>query len=361
MTDSYNASMKKDSLPALKPAGRARGGAARAAALTDEEREMAARRAANARWKKPSDPTISKATHMGVLNIGDIQVVCAVLEDGKRVITQRAVLHAIGRTRLKGSRFRTESDAVELPPFLTAKNLEPFISSQIVTASKPVVFKLPGTGRYNTDALGYQAELLPEICRVFVKARQAGQLSKAQEPVADRCELLLAGLATVGIIAMVDEATGFQAERTRDELQAILAAYVSPELLPWTKRFPDIFYEEMFRLLGWSYNPPQIKKPKLISKLTDELIYKRLPPGIREELKRKNPPDAKGRRKNKNFQHLTDDIGNIHLERQILATTTLMKASQGNRKLFNQLYNAAFPLPGQQLSLGIEDEDLGSI
>mgnify|MGYP003561277120 CR=1 FL=1 len=48
--------------------------------------------------------------------------------------------------------------------------------------------------------------------------------------------------ARVGITALVDEATGYQYERENDELQKILKAYISEELLPWQKRFPDIFY-----------------------------------------------------------------------------------------------------------------------
>lgn len=117
----------------------------------------------------------------------------------------------------------------------------------------------------------------------------------------------------------------------------------------------------MFRLLGWTYNPPQVKKPKLIAKLTDELIYKQLPPGVREELKRKNPPNEKGRRKFKNHQFLTPEIGNGHLEKQIAAVTTLMKASSGNKVLFKMLFQNAFPKLGQQLSLGLtldEADDL---
>ena len=66
--------------------------------------------------------------------------------------------------------------------------------------------------------------------------------------------------ARVGITALVDEATGYQYEREHDELQKILKAYISEELLPWQKRFPDIFYKELFRLNGWNYTVNGIKK-----------------------------------------------------------------------------------------------------
>jgi hypothetical protein len=38
---------------------------------------------------------------------------------------------------------------------------------------------------------------------------------------------LLRGFARVGIIALVDEATGFQRDRTKDALSKILEAYIA--------------------------------------------------------------------------------------------------------------------------------------
>jgi hypothetical protein len=206
-------------------------------------------------------------------------------------------------------------------------------------------------------ALGYRAEMLPEICRVFVQARAAGKLAKSQERVAAACEALLAGFATVGIIALVDEATGFQADRTKDELERILSAYVSPELLPWTRRFGEPFYEQVFRLEGWDYKPPQVKRPKHLAWLTDELIYKKLPEGVRDKLRAQNPPNEKGRRKFKNHQFLTNEIGEPHLQSQIIAVTTLMRASR-DKKEFKRLFAHAFPKKTQQLALpNIETDD----
>jgi hypothetical protein len=56
---------------------------------------------------------------------------------------------------------------------------------------------------------------------------------------------LLRAFARVGIVALVDEATGFQDIRARDDLHKILEAYIAKELLPWTKRFPNEFYKEI--------------------------------------------------------------------------------------------------------------------
>jgi hypothetical protein len=59
---------------------------------------------------------------------------------------------------------------------------------------------------------------------------------------------LLRAFATVGIIALVDEATGYQEVRKRNELQQILEAYLKDEFAPWTKKFPDEYYKHLLRL-----------------------------------------------------------------------------------------------------------------
>jgi hypothetical protein len=338
--------MNDGNMPANDEAvGRSRGGKARAEALSPEERSEAARRAALVRWRTDDRVVVPRATHMGVLRVGDAEIPCAVLEDGRRLLTQGGFLRAIGRNRKpKAGHGGTGVDV--MLPFLTAKNLKPFIGGNFRVSTTPVIFQPIEGGR----ALGYSAELLPVVCRVFVEAYRARALTKGQEHIAEKCQILLDGLATVGIIALVDEATGYQAERDRNELEKILAAYINQELLPWTRRFPDPYYREMFRLLGWDYSPPQVKRPKLVSKFTDEWIYKQLPPGVRDKLREKNPPNEKGNRRFRHHQLLTEDIGNPHLQSQITAITTLMRASRSLAE-FRRLFRNAFPKPNTQLAL----------
>jgi hypothetical protein len=229
------------------------------------------------------------------------------------------------------------------PAFLAAKNLKPFISEDLIRSTQPILFK-PLSERGGPRAFGYDARLLPEICKVFVDARHAGKLLPSQGHVADKCELLLRALAGVGIIALIDEVTGHQARRDREELHKILEAYINPELipLPWTKRFPEEFYKELFRLHGWQYSPPSVKRPRLLSQLTARLVYQQLPPGVWEELKRVNPANEKGLRKRPHWKHLSRDIGNPHLEKQLIAVTTLMR-SAANWRIFERLFERAFP------------------
>jgi hypothetical protein len=76
----------------LSRRGASKGGSARAARLSAEERSDIARRAAEARWG-----AVHYAPYPGVLEIGDISIACAVLEDGTRVLSQATVLRALAR------------------------------------------------------------------------------------------------------------------------------------------------------------------------------------------------------------------------------------------------------------------------
>lgn len=155
-------------------------------------------------------PTL-RATRRGAgnLDINGIIIACAVLKDGIRVLTQEEFLYAIGRARkAKGGHGSSVDNQI---PFLTAKNLEPFISNELRESTTPIIFR----NMRGLRAYGYRAEILPEICKVYLAAREAGVLTLTQQHIAKRCEILIQGFATVGIIALIDEATGYQDVRSR--------------------------------------------------------------------------------------------------------------------------------------------------
>ena len=293
---------------------------------------------------------VFKTEYFNDLKIGDSIFKASVLEDKTRVLTRATFVKAIGRTgKAKGG--RAYDDEFKMPVFLTANNLKPFIPEELIENSAPVFFKHKGS-----EYIGYKAELLPQVCGVFIDADEAGVLTKTQKPIATKCRILLRGFATVGIIALIDEATGYQYDRDRDELNKILEAYISKELMPWTKRFPPEFYREIFRLHGWEYNPMTVKRPSYVGKLTNKLIYEKLPPGVLDELKKKTPKDDKGRRKHQFHRFLTNDIGNPHLEKQLVAVTTLLKVAP-QWSSFKRNFARAFPDGAEQIEMGfLEDE-----
>jgi len=131
--------------------GASKGGLARREALSPERRSAIAKHAVQARWAKAKGESsrYPKATHTGVLEIGDIALPCAVLEDGARVFTQQGLLEAIGRSKNAPGRALDQDE--ELPPFLRAKYLKPFVSEELERTSKPIHFRpMVQVGRVRT-------------------------------------------------------------------------------------------------------------------------------------------------------------------------------------------------------------------
>lgn len=217
----------------------------------------------------------------------------------------------------------------------------------------PIKFKRIGKGGLLTN--GYSAELLPEICNAVLKLQNNYMLPIEYRPAAVRSREFLNIFAKIGIIALIDEATGYQEVRDRDALQQILDKYLRKEYAAWAKRFPDEFYIQIFRLKGWEWKGMKVNRPSIVGKITNDIVYSRLAPGILEELHRINPPTDSGKRKSKHHQWFTDDIGHPSLSHHLYASITLMKVSQEWGQFYRTL-KKAFPVSGEQIEL-IIDED----
>lgn len=332
-----------------EPIGKAKGAAARAKSLTPSERSSIARKAAAARWSGP------KAGYTGTIQVGDLFIDCAVLPDGTRVLSQRGVGRALGRAR--GGLYISKDDASaggdKLPFFLSAATLKPFINNELrVALTDPIEYRTSGG-----VAHGLPATALTQVCEVWLRARDAGALNKSQLVVAQRAEMLMRGLAHVGITALVDEATGYQDVRDRQALQAILDQFLRKELAAWAKRFPDEFYQQMFRLKGWQrkdLSSPS-RRPGAAGMYTNDIVYERLAPGILAELEARNPKDAKGNRKGKHHQMLTEDVGHPALAQHLHALIALMRASS-NWEQFMLMLNTAFPKKNDTLQLDLQEQ-----
>lgn len=218
----------------------------------------------------------------------------------------------------------------------------------------PIEFKPVGL---NSIAYGYEATILADLCDIILAAREVGALSKIQLVYAKQCEILVRGFARVGIISLVDEATGYQEVRDKIALQEVLAKYITGELLEWARMFPDEFYKELFRLRGWQYHNMSMKRPILVGKFTVDLVYKRLAPGVYAKLKLVNPKNEKGRLRHTYTQWLTDEDGKPALDRHLHTLTALMRASS-TWDGFMRLTNRSLPILTQNLPLtGVDWSD----
>ena len=290
---------------------------------------------------------ILRATHGSAdrpLRIGDAEIPCYVLADGTRVLSGRGMQTALALGQRHGTLLKS---------FLGNNNIKPYIPEELAMAlASPIRFIRPGRG--GKLAVGFEATILPDICDVLLRARKENNLTPKQLVVADQCEMLTRAFAKVGIIALVDEATGYQEVRDKLALQAILDKFLRKELAAWAKRFPDEFYREMFRLRSWQWQPISTRRPGLVGRYTADLVYERLAPGLLEELQVRNPKTEAGHRRGKHHQWLTDEVGHPVLAQHLYAVIGFMRASS-TWDQFYRMMERAYPKLNTTMLLPMPD------
>lgn len=287
--------------------GGKKGGAARAANMTPEQRALSAKAAAAARWAKapkalttPQEtppalegevmPPSPFAKHRGVMDLGGNPVDVYVLDTGARVLSLRAAVKVL-----------TGIDGGVLEDYIGVKALKPFVNSGLVL-EETIDFHIPGTG---FRGKGITAEQFEGILTGYVNALHAGALkTDRQVQIAITCAVLSTSFLRLGIIAQIDEATGYQYERAQDALQVKLRAFIAEELRDWEKTFPDELWEQFGRLTKWK--GPLHSRPKWWGHLVMDLVYDALDPKIAKYLKENKPRPYHG----KNYhQWFTEDVG----------------------------------------------------
>jgi len=296
----------------LSSLGASKGGNARANKLTPAERSQIARDAIRTRWAKEGkispEPPVGRRSDLphsmfrGLLNIGDVQFESHVLSDGKRVLTQGEVVKV-----LTGG-----ADTSNLRRYL--ERLPTFSEDMIV--GRAVQFRVPGIP---TVATGYEAEMLVEICDLYLAARDAGTLKQSQRKLAAMAEVIVRACAKVGIIALVDEATGYQKVRAKQALQLKLQAFIADEMGEWARMFPTEFWVELARLEGIKYSPRY--RPLRWGKYVMAFVYDAVDPDVGRELRRINPDPKFGQ----NHHQWLQKLGRERVNNQIQQVIAVMK------------------------------------
>lgn len=300
----------------------AKGGKARASVLTPQERKQIASHAARARWGDQSEgrestsvvrssddefiktAKIPIAIFPGHISIGDGKYLCYVLDNQKRVISQREVVRAL-----------TGQSKGDISRYLETQNLKSFISSKLI-ADQTIQFSIPGNP---VTANGYEATLLLDICDGYLRARDADMLSTNQKHLAKKAEIIIRACAKVGIIALIDEATGYQQFRKKQELQLKLQAFIAEDMQEWALMFPHEFWFELARLEGVHYSPRS--RPLRWGKYIMAFVYDAVDGDVGRELRKKNPdPHFK-----QNHHQWLKEFGKQKVHDQIQRVITIMK------------------------------------
>jgi len=336
--------------------GRAKGGVARAKALTPERRKEISSLGAAAKRELSLLPRATHGSEDHPLAIGEVKIPCYVLEDGRRILTRQGLQVGIGMSAsgaVKAGEHRLALFATGLAERSMGKDVE-FAKrcTELATRlSNPIRFRSPNGSQI---WLGYEATMLADLCDVILGARAGDHLTHLQDHIAKQAEILVRGFARVGIIALVDEATGYQRSRAKDALAKILEAWVAKELQPYVKTFPSDYYEHLFRLRSLPYPPEkQNYRPQYFGVLTNDIVYQRLAPGLLEELKKQAAKDEK---KAHLHRRLTEQVGHPRLKEHLASVTTIMKLSTNYNDFITKM-NQIHPRFGDTYALELEDMD----
>jgi hypothetical protein len=284
------------------------GGKSRSEKLSPDERKAIARKAAKERWERERakasithhgqdiEPTIvvdaesasqngrpiPVARWRGAITIGATDIQCYVLDDGRRVVTRAAALSVL--TDGKGGG--------KLEQYLEVESLRGFVPSGF--SEELIEFDIPGVTVSTKTTRGISAEAFIEICQAYVSAFESNALTtERQREIAIKAAMFLAACAKLGLIAMIDEATGYQYERASDALQIKLKLFLAEEMRKWEKTFPDQLWEQFGRLTNWKGSLHS--RPKYWGNLVMELIYQYLDPDVAEWLRTNAPKPQHGR------------------------------------------------------------------
>lgn len=295
-----------------------KGGKARSRKLSPEERSRIAREAAQRRWADSSPVAIYGAADKPI-RIGDIEIGCYVLDDGRRVIPTNSMLDTLSMAR--GGSMVRGMNRLEL--FASRDRIKPYISNELMARIRePIRFKANNTVTY-----GYDSDTLIDIAEAVIKADNSGTLQKQQAAIAHQCRVITSSLTRLGLIALIDEATGYQTKRESDELQQILSAYLLPEHRPWMQTIPQEFTREIYRVYGWKRTTDN-RGPRYAGKLIRQLIYERLPKPVLPALDEMNPTNSKYQRKHRHHQFLTEQQGLDHFRTLVITVMTLLRVSK---------------------------------
>ena len=266
---------------------------------------------------KSKESRETMATHSGKLKIGNLILPCFVLNDGKRVFSQRGLQRVIGMSdsgRKKG--------VARIELFLT--NLEEKglkINKSLGGHMKTIDFVTP----HGSKTKGYDASILSQLCALILEARRLDLLTSQNKHIADQAEMLMCAFAQVGVYALVDECTGYQENREKSAMQKILNLYLNDHARKWERTFPQVFFEKLMKIYKIELTEKN-HTPIRVGKLVRDLVYCRLAPRIINKLEVLNPPDEKGIRENRHHQFLTETQGLPELKVHLVKLMAFMDA-----------------------------------
>ena len=282
--------------------------------------------------RKASKSNLPRSVAHGPVRLGGVTIYGHVLDDGRRVFSARDLVAALsGALGPKNAHF--ERSVAALQNVSGELNLGPRIE-----------FSIPGS----PNGFGYPVEVFTAVCRAYVRADRAGTLHHKQKPVADRAWAVLDALGDIGIIALVDEATGFQKQRAKTALQDALALLLRESAGPYQVLFSEEFFAEVARLYRITLRGKN-KRPRFFGWFIKHYFYEWLSPAMYAELCSRLPANDNGQRPGLMHPHLTDGAREIFGRHQ--DTVVALMRTSGTPREFDERFGVACKKHPLQLRL----------
>jgi hypothetical protein len=318
------------------------GGLARAASLSQEERREIAVKAALARWKNTSPDGMPEAVREGKLQIGDVFLDCYHLKDGRRLFHKRALARALGLKSAGGNAFMKTMGRKGIGSVMSDEMREKI--------DNPILFK----PLRKDPAHGYEGTFVIDLCNVILDAHKQGRLTPSQHFLAVQAEIILRSSAKVGIIALIDEATGYIKDKRKEEYRELFKEFIRQECGQYAKEFPEQFIDLIYRLYNLRRNNFKRNHPQFFGHFIRRYIYSPLVNShgaILEMLDEKNPVVyVNGGRRHKLFQFLSDELGLPALRAHIWQVVGIGNSVR-SKEAFDRAFSNAFPQSGHQWEL----------
>lgn len=220
--------------------GRAKGGYAVAAKMTDEQKSERARKGALARWADKPIHAIRKGNFNKEFGV---DVDCYVVDDEHRtaMISQTGMAVALGLSA-RGNSF---------PSFINSQAMSDSVGGELRRKlQKPFLIQWSSGGGEQPPITvhGHEASLLIEVCNAISDAARKGKLGKRYEKVIQQAAIINGASAKAGITGLVYALTGYRPEI--EEVIQAFKAFVQAEAKKYESEFPTELYAEWARLYG---------------------------------------------------------------------------------------------------------------
>lgn len=287
------------------------------------------------------------AVREGKLALGGWELDCHHLNNDRRLIAQKSFAGVLEmKQRTSGPFTRRLSHLIDNPILRSRKMLA---LKQLI--DNPISYRTMAGAK----SLGYEATSLIEYCKAVLEARRTGYLiGDIALRYAMNCETFVIACAKVGIIALVDEATGYSEDKKKTEYRELFKEFIREEIRSWEKEYPDQFFDLIYRLYGLKRSKGN--HPQFFGKFIRYHVYRPLAASngaILEVLDEKNPV-MYGGRKYKMHQFLTDHVGLPSLRSHLWQIIGIGKAAR-TRQSFNTAFKRAFPQTGDQEEFDFEE------